>query len=229
MLTFKVIAALLHYPDEALLAHGEDMRQVLAREKLLRRAEYDAVADFIARLCEQELLDAQSAYVDTFDRGRARSLYLFEHVHGESRDRGQAMIELLQTYRRAGFEIAVPELPDYIPLFLEFLSTQTPAQAQDWLAATGQLMQLLHARLATRGSDYAALFAPLVRLAGLDPEAADIHHQAGAETPDDTPQALDQVWQETPVTFGGPDDTCTSVHKSSDEAQPVHWHAAQTR
>ena len=82
-------------------------------------------------------MDLQERYVASFDRGRARSLYLFEHVHGESRDRGQAMVNLLEIYRRHEFELNARELPDYIPLFMEYLAQRPDGEALDLLADNG--------------------------------------------------------------------------------------------
>ena len=202
MPTLKIFAALLHYPDQALQDHGAELTEALMREDRLQGPERDALVDLIERLRTSDLFDAQAVYVDTFDRGRARSLYLFEHLHGESRDRGTAMVELLHIYRQAGLEIAGRELPDYLPLFLEFLSTQPPESALSWLEEIGPVLQRLHARLAERGSPYTAVLAPLVRFAGLDPEDAGLRAQIAAEPRDDTRQALDQVWQEAQVSFG---------------------------
>ena len=226
LLTLKVLAALLHYPDEELQAHGNELIAVLADDELLKAEERGAVVDFIDRLCDNDLLEAQSEYVDTFDRGRSRSLYLFEHVHGESRDRGEAMVELLHVYREAGFDISVPELPDYVPLFLEFISTLPAEQALAWLEETGHLLQMLHARLAGRGNPYAVLLEPLVRLAGLDPHDAEFSEEIAAEKPDDTRQALDSVWMEEPVTFGPEGGTCGSDAARQSAAQPLRRYDA---
>lgn len=222
MLTLKVLAALLHYPGEELQTHSDELVAALAEDGLLQTAERDAVDRFIDRLCKNDLLEAQAAYVETFDRGRSRSLYLFEHVHGESRDRGEAMVELLRVYRRAGFDISVAELPDYVPLFLEFLSTLPAEQALAWLEETGHLLQMLHARLAGRANPYAVLLEPLVRLAGLDPHDVELSEQVAAEKPDDTRQALDSVWMEEPVTFGPEGGSCGAGGARQDSVQPLY-------
>lgn len=202
MPTLKILATLLHYPDQAIQDHGGELIEALQGDDLLQPAEHDALIGFIARLRVSDLLDAQAAYVDTFDRGRSRSLYLFEHLHGESRDRGEAMVELREVYRQSGLDIAVRELPDYLPLFLEFLSTLSREEALGWLEETGHLLQRLHAHLAEGANPYAHVVSPLVRLAGLSPEDAELRGQVAAEPPDDTRQALDRVWREEPVTFG---------------------------
>lgn len=205
MRSFQVIATLLHYPDEALWRHSDQLRQTLAEEAVLNAAERAAFDTFVDDLTAQDLIDAQARYVETFDRGRARSLYLFEHVYGESRDRGQAMVELSQLYRRHGYAISARELPDYLPLYLEFISQLPQGEAIERLTEIGGLVQDLHAQLAERHNSHAVLLEPLLRLCGLADDDALLHERIAAEAPDDTPAALDAVWMEAPVTFGALD------------------------
>jgi nitrate reductase delta subunit len=223
MQSFKIIAALLHYPDEALQTHADELIAALDAEGLVTGRAQERIVALIRHLRDGDLLDLQETYVETFDRGRARSLYLFEHVHGESRDRGQAMVDLQQEYQRHGFAIAVSELPDYLPMFLEFLSTRPPEEAAGWLEEVGHLLQLLHARLREHDSSYAVLVEPLVALAGIDIDDAELREQVAAEERDDTPEALDRVWMEAPVTFG-PEGGCPSqTGGRRGAAQPVQW------
>lgn len=224
MRTLKAIAALLHYPEEELVEEADLLREALAGEGLLDRDELAAVGAFLDELCARELIDVQARYVETFDRGRARSLYLFEHVHGESRDRGQAMVELSHVYRRHGYAISARELPDYLPLYLEFLSMLPLPAALEKLAEIGELVQHLHAQLAGRRSAYAALLAPLLRMAGFASDDAGLREQAAAEPADDTPAALDAAWMETPVIFGPRDaGACGGTGRGGSE-QSVQWH-----
>lgn len=200
--TLKVFAALLHYPDAALAGAAAELVGALDGDGLLDRRQREDIVGFIERMRERDPLELQAEYVDTFDRGRARSLYLYEHLHGESRDRGQAMVELKRFYRMHGFAISGPELPDYLPLFLEFLATRPRTEAVEWLEQIGDVLQLLHARLAARDSPYAAILEPLARLAGEATGDAALAARVAGERPDDTPAALDRVWAEAPVTFG---------------------------
>ena len=224
MKTLHVIAALLHYPGHELQQAATELQAVLETQPLLSPAEVAALSRFVGALAEQDLMEAQARYVDTFDRGRATSLHLFEHVHGESRDRGQAMVDLLGVYQRHGFEIAVSELPDYIPLFLEFCSTLPEAEARDWLGEVGHILQLLHVRLCERESPYAVLFPPLLALAQMEPAPEAVVRQVNGESRDDTPEALDRAWAEVPVTFGpDADGACPGSAPRRPEAQPVVW------
>ena len=135
--TLKVLSALLCYPQAESHAALAEMAAALEQEQLLPERERRALHAFIERLARTELMELQEQYVATFDRGRALSLHLFEHIHGESRDRGQAMVNLLEAYRQHGFALNARELPDYLPLFLEYLSVLPSAQAAEELAQPG--------------------------------------------------------------------------------------------
>ena len=162
---------------------------------------------------EGDLFDLQESYVMLFDRSRTLSLNLFEHVHGESRDRGGAMVSLIETYRAGGFEPATTELPDHLPVLLEFLSTRPFAEVQDTLADAAHIFDALATRLVRRESGYAAAFAALSQLAGAQADAGTVAEMLAQ--PDDDPTdlaALDAVWEETEVTFGpDPNAGCPQV------------------
>jgi nitrate reductase delta subunit len=196
MRTFKALAALLSYPERELIAALPELEDVLREEGLVRGALLAGLHDLIRELGDGDLLDAQERYVALFDRSRGLSLHLFEHVHGDSRERGQAMVELAELYRKAGLVIARAELPDYLPLFLEYLSHLEREAAQRTLGDVAHILASVQQRLARRGSAYAAAFAALTRLAQhLPAPVAD-------EEPDDTPEALDRAWEEAAVVFG---------------------------
>ena len=148
-----------------------------------------------------------------FDRSRSLSLNLFEHVHGESRDRGGAMVSLLETYRAGGFEPATTELPDHLPVLLEFLSTRPRAEVQDTLADAAHIFEAIRARLENRESPYQAVFSALQQLANVTADANAVAELL--EQPEDDPndlEALDEVWEESEVTFGpDPNAGCPQV------------------
>jgi len=201
MKTLKLIAALLHYPSADLHAAAAELGDAwLAEGEAATWGE--SVSAFIKDLADSDLIDLQARYVATFDRGRAVSLHLFEHIHGESRNRGQAMVDLLDVYRRHGFDVTANELPDYLPLFLEFCAYMPAAEARDWLGEISHILQLLHLRLSERGSSYAVLFTPLLTLAGAEVAPAALLTRVHGEARDDTPEALDKIWAEQPVSFG---------------------------
>jgi len=210
MLTLKVLSLLLSYPDAEMLTALDEMAAVVEQENLLPDVHKKSVLALIDSYRGVDLLDSQEAYVTLFDRGRFLSLHIFEHVHGESRDRGQAMVNLLQMYETHGFEMSTHELPDYIPLFLEFLSQQAEAEAVQLLHDAMPVLSLLGARLTERGSEFSAIFDALSGFAG-EPEAlAEIRQQAATEGEDETLVNMDEIWEEEAVSFMGTGDACKS-------------------
>ena len=201
--TFKVLSALLCYPSDGLKAAAAEMRTALAADGILPDGALHALDRLITELGGDDLLELQERYVLLFDRTGSLSLYLFEHVHGESRDRGQAMIDLQAHYERNGLAIGAAELPDFLPLFLEFLSTRPLPEAREMLGQTAHILTALAERLHKRGSSYEAVFRALVEIAGAKPKAEEI---AGLlDQPDTDPTdlaAIDKAWEDEPVTFG---------------------------
>jgi nitrate reductase delta subunit len=195
MKTFRTLGLLLSYPQPAWLAHLGELRQVIADEGLLPPKHRKAVLGFIDALGASDPLLLQERYVATFDRGRSHSLHLFEHIHGESRDRGQAMVDLAAAYAEKGLVISRAELPDYLPLFLEFLSCCTPQEASELLSEPVEVIAAIGARLRDKDSPYAALFDALVGLSKARPRQ-DWLGELLAEAPDDSLEALDREWEE---------------------------------
>lgn len=202
MKTFKALSALLTYPGHDLQQAIPAIREVLAAG-VVSPAGVAALKPLLVSLESGDLYDLQERYVLLFDRSRTLSLNLFEHVHGESRDRGGAMVDLLETYRAGGFDLVGSELPDHLPVLLEFLSTRPQVEAREILADAGHILIALAERLARRESVYAALFEALVAFASADPQTDEA--QALLSQHDDNPEdlaALDAVWEEAQVTFG---------------------------
>lgn len=199
-LTLRTLSALLRYPDEAVQQAAPELTGVLAEDGLLSPEQRASLQPLLDTLASADLLDSQERYVGLFDRGRAVSLHLFEHVHGESRDRGQAMVDLRDRYEAQGLEIAAKELPDYLPLFLEYLSVLPSAQAAEELAQPGVILSALADRLEEKGTPYAAPMRILADLAGAGGEAFEI---APADDPDDL-AALDAAWEEEQIRFDAP-------------------------
>ncbi len=135
-----------------------------------RRASALASLDLVHDLRGHDLYELQERYVLLFDRTRSLSLHLFEHVHGESRDRGQAMVDLRALYGSKGLVGAENELPDFTPLFLEFLSTLDPAEALPLLGEPAHVFMALAERLHKRKSPYEAVFRALTAIAKAQPD-----------------------------------------------------------
>ena len=208
MLILKVLSVLLSYPEAETLQALDELAAIITQEKRLPETRKDALLVLINTYQDVDLLDLQERYVTLFDRGRYLSLHIFEHVHGESRDRGQAMVNLLQLYESHGFEMSTQELPDYIPLLLEFLSQQEAKEAIGILQDAMSVMSLLGARLAERGSEYRSLFDALESIAGEPQDLAAIRQQAVNEIPDETLLHMDEIWEEEAVSFMGAGDRC---------------------
>jgi nitrate reductase molybdenum cofactor assembly chaperone NarJ/NarW len=202
VLTFKVLAALLVYPEQEVIDSLDEMEAILERERLLPSVERQGIRGLLEYLRSADLMDAQALYVRLFDQSRSLSLHLFEHIHGDSRERGQAMADLIEHYRSKGLEVSAAELPDFLPLFLEFLSLQPLGEARALLGETVDILALLHLRLEQRQAPYAAVLRALAALSPRRPDQAAIREEVAAERPDDTPEALDTSWEDKPVTFG---------------------------
>jgi nitrate reductase molybdenum cofactor assembly chaperone NarJ/NarW len=203
MRTFRVLAALLNYPTDALIEAASEFLAVLDAEKLVPSSCRGAVDALIKEIAVGDLYDLQERYGLLFDRSKTLALHLFEHVHGESRDRGQAMVDLKAMYENSGLVVAANELPDYVPLFLEFLSTQPVAQARELLGQTAHILAALAERLSRRQSSYKAIFDALVAIAAESPRR-DIVDEL-LKSPDTDPMdlaALDAAWEEEEVRFG---------------------------
>lgn len=206
--TLRVLARLIGYPDARLRGTLDGLRDALRDEAALSAARLAELHALIDALRRQDPIDTESAYVELFDRGHSTSLHLFEHVHGDSRDRGPAMIDLAQTYDRAGLHLAPGELPDYLPAVLEFASTLGPQDARAFLGETTHILNALFTALIKRDSRYASVIAALIELAGERAQAVSI-----ADDP-----ALDDSWVE-PEAFGG----CSVQGQARPgTAQPVH-------
>jgi nitrate reductase delta subunit len=205
--TLRVLARILAYPDAALRAQFGALRDALHAEQALsplRVAELDALLDTLARTAP---LDAEAEYVALFDRGRSTSLHLFEHVHGDSRDRGPAMVDLAKTYEAAGLFLQEGELPDFLPVLLEFASTQPPREARTLLGEIAHIVNALYAALQKRNTRYASVLGALLDLAGEKVRPVEL----SAEEP------LDAAWEEPPA-FDG----CSSKGQARpDVAQPI--------
>ena len=232
MRILKIISRLLDYPRAELMIHRADLALAIGESREISPQMRLRLLEALAFLCDGELMDAQENYGILFDQGRSVSLHLFEHVHGESRDRGQAMVDLIDVYRKNGFELDALELPDYLPLFLEYLSSRPDLEVREWLADVSHIIARVAARLEERGEGgavYGVLLESLLMIAGQQEQLAALRGTLSDEVPDNTPEAIDEEWEETAVTFGAPDKTCGLEQKpAANETTPLHWVDATT-
>ncbi len=206
--TLRVLAALLGYPDARMRSHFTEMSDLLTGERVLSPSRRSELVTLVDTLQRADPLGTEAAYVELFDRGRATSLHLFEHVHGDSRDRGPAMIDLGQTYEKAGLILAEGELPDYLPAVLEFVSTQPPREAKAFLGEMAHIFNAIFGALQQRDSAYASVLGALLDLAGEKTQPV----KPVADEP------LDESWAE-PVVFDG----CSSKGQAKPgQPQPIH-------
>jgi nitrate reductase delta subunit len=164
MTTFKIISLLLCYPESDWLAALPEMHAALVDEARFNGNAAARLAPLFNLLSDSRLIDLQENYVATFDRNPSHSLHLFEHIHGESRDRGSAMIDLLQEYWKHDFDARSSELPDYVPLFLEFLSLLPAEETLELLGDAVHVLATIGRRLDANGSPYATAFQALEAL-----------------------------------------------------------------
>ncbi len=195
---FRALSALLSYPREEVRQALPEIAAAVRASPLLGARERDGLLALIDDLAGRDLIECEERYIELFDSSRARSLHLFEHLHGDSRDRGQAMVDLKRHYERAGYELASPELPDYLPVVLEYLSCRDLSEARDLLADCAHILRRIGEGLVGRGSPYAAVLQALLAIAGESPMATTVPAQRATERLDE----LDRDWFEPPA-FGG--------------------------
>jgi nitrate reductase delta subunit len=195
---FKAFSALLSYPSADIRAALPEIAEIVRASPLVRPQERRELLALIDELGQGDLLSVEERYVDLFDRGRALSLNLFEHLHGESRDRGTAMVDLKRLYQTSGFDLATRELPDYLPVVLEYLSCREMGEARALLADCAHILKTIARSLIARQSRYAAVLQALIAIAGERPV------DCTAIKPVREPvESLDRDWAEMP-TFASP-------------------------
>jgi len=208
-LTLRALARLLSYPDAVLRLHLDELRGALRQEGALSPARFAELSALMNAIKAQSDIDAEADYVQLFDSGRRTSLHLFEHVHGDSRDRGPAMIDLAQTYEKAGLYLGEGEMPDHLPVVLEYASTQPPTEARAFLAEMTHIFNVVFNALEQRGSAYASVLGALIELAGESARPVKIE--------DEPP--IDETWSE-PVAFGG---CSTNGQARPGQPQPINF------
>jgi len=197
--TFKALGILLCYPTKEWQEGVVELAELINREAILKPKDREEILAFAADAAASDLFDLQEAYVDAFDRVRSLSLHLFEHVHGESRDRGQAMVDLAGVYAEHGYELSSSELPDYLPVFLEFLSILPNHEAVEMLGDPLHVIEALSKRLAERGAMQHVILDSLIRFMGKDPTK--VTPRPRSEVIDFA--AMDKEWEEKPIEFLG--------------------------
>ncbi|HAL2157264.1 TPA: nitrate reductase molybdenum cofactor assembly chaperone [Escherichia coli] len=171
MIELVIVSRLLEYPDAALWQHQQEMFEAIAASKNLPKEDAHALGIFLRDLTTMDPLDAQ------------------------------AMVDLLAQYEQHGLQLNSRELPDHLPLYLEYLAQLPQSEAVEGLKDIAPILALLSARLQQRESRYAVLFDLLLKLANTAIDSDKVAEKIADEARDDTPQALDAVWEEEQVKF----------------------------
>jgi nitrate reductase delta subunit len=196
MIVLRALGALLSYPREEVRQALPEIADAISTSQLIAPRQRRDLLALIDELRAGDLLEAEERYVELFDRGRAASLHLFEHLHGEDRDRGQAMVDLKRLYQHAGYELTARELPDYLPVVLEYLSCRDIREARELLGDCAHILRRIGESLIARRSAYAAVLQALLIIAGEDPIDA-----AAVPPVKERTENLDRDWFEQPA-FG---------------------------
>lgn len=202
--TYKILSLLLSYPTREVQEFLGEAGGELRDENLLPEEVIKGIEEFTEYFSKLEITDWQAQYVQLFDYSRAASLHMFEHVQGDSKDRGQAMVDLIDFYRENGLEIATNELPDHLPVFLEFLSTLEPGKASELLAEPINVIARIFGKLHEKDNMYQHVLSAILRLSAKQPEKETVDKIIRNQKP----LNLDEEYEEKPVTFGG--NNCSS-------------------
>lgn len=209
-LPLRALSRLLQYPDRELMDHLSEVASALYEMPKLSKKVQVGLEEFVNNLEASDLMDSQENYVECFDRGRATSLHLFEHVHGDSRERGQAMVDLLQTYKEGGLQLSANELPDHLSIILEFASTLPLDQAKQFVGEMAHILNAVYSTLVARNNRYAWLIAAAIEFSGEKFKAVELKIEE---------ESMDEEWAEPPA-FGG---CSTRGQSKSGEEQPLHF------
>ena len=197
--TYKILSLLLSYPNDELQKFLPQVEKELREESLLNEDKIAEIAKFCKRFNQLDLTDWQEEYVQLFDYSRSVSLHIFEHIKGDSRDRGQAMVNLMEFYKESGMHLTAKELPDYIPAFLEFLSTLSITKSAELLGETVNIIDKINEVLSESKNSYSSIFKAVISLSAKQPDKTITREMIKNEKPLD----LDAEYEEEPVTFGG--------------------------
>lgn len=212
MITYRALGALLTYPTEELIAALPDICRAIADEGLVTGERLEQLRQLADHFAREDLMDLQDNYGRLFDRTRSMSLHLYEHLHGEARERGQAMVRLQTLYKFHGFSHSGAELPDFLPLFAEFLSLMPDRTARTILSDAAAVIEALHQRALEKGTPYAPVFGALVSLASRSVDRALLTEiMRGGGRDDDSFTSLDRQWEDAPVTFGPGDASSSEI------------------
>ncbi len=153
-----LVSRLLDYPCEDIVNSAKDIEQTA---KGIPNGLKEELLDFLSYLGKTPLIALQEEYTRTFDHNPSLCLNLTFHKWGDDKKRSLALVELIKTYRDAGYQVSCVELPDYLPMLLEFISVCPDEAIFPLLEEYGDQLSLMASRLRVMKSPYAKLFAVL--------------------------------------------------------------------
>lgn len=198
----RVVSLLLDYPTGALVEARRELREAVAG--LAGAPGAHAVARFLEEWGEAPLDELQRTYVETFDFDARASLHLTYHLHGDRRRRGLELVRLKRRFAEAGLELESEELPDYLPLVLEFAALAPGGEGATVLSELRVPLELVRSRLRQRGSPFAHLLDAVVAgLPRLSRAEASRLEALAAEGPPTKLVGLDPAAPLEPAPLGG--------------------------
>ena len=159
MMIYTILSRLLDYPDQELKDNIATIEEALQQERV-DEDEQHVLSTFLQQVKNESLLQMQQDYVQTFDMVPEHSLHLTHHLFGDDRGRGPALVDLGEHYKGMGMELKSGEIPDYLPLILEYVATLDEMGARVFLADAAKVLTVVAANLEKAKSPY----APLIRL-----------------------------------------------------------------
>lgn len=193
--TFKILSLFLTYPGEELQAFLNEGAEELRKEAILDSRITDNLREFASHFTELDLIEWQAHYVNLFDTSGNTSLYIFEHLKGDSKERGQAMTDLIDFYEESGFKLKEGELPDYLPAFLEFLSARDIQKATELLSQPVNVINRIYTTMKENNNIYSHVFEAIVSLSPVKPDDVSFKYQPGNLMD----AGIDELYEEPPV------------------------------
>lgn len=159
MKLYKILSVLLDYPERDLIESLPEIKALLNEDPDVEESERSILQAFLSRVEGKSLLDLQQEYVSTFDMSAEHSLHLTHHLFGDDKNRGPALIDLGELYKDYGVEVTTNELPDYLPLVLEFAAYLDGNEATVFLSDAKKVFSVLLDNLKKAESPYAELIS----------------------------------------------------------------------
>ncbi|PLX63505.1 nitrate reductase molybdenum cofactor assembly chaperone [Sedimenticola selenatireducens] len=157
MLIYNIMARLLDYPDDELMQNLPGIIDAINQDDDIGPQEKEDLLNLVSWMNMHDLTGLQSQYVQTFDMVPEHDLHLTHHLFGDDRGRGPALIDLSEYYKASGLEVEGKEIPDFLPLILEYVSTLDDLQARVFLGDAAKVLKVIGDNLEKAESPYARI------------------------------------------------------------------------